>query len=123
MLTEFNNLRQIEDEDFRRWFSDDYFDLIVWYDNSKSIVGFQLCYDIHGEERAFTWHEDRGYSHAAVDSGEDRHSLHKKTPVLITDGIFDVDSISSRFKNTAIDIDKEIGDIVLNKIMKYTEED
>ena len=119
MLKEFNNLRQIENEDFRRWFSDDYFDLIVWYDKSKSIVGFQLCYDIHGEEKAFTWHKDRGYNHAAVDSGEDRHSLHKKTPVLIMDGIFDANSIAARFKNAVLDIDKEICDIVLNKIMEY----
>ena len=31
MLTEIQNARQIAGEGVRRWFTDDYFDLIVWY--------------------------------------------------------------------------------------------
>jgi hypothetical protein len=29
----------------RRWLSDDYFDLIVWYTSDDTVHGFQLCYD------------------------------------------------------------------------------
>ncbi len=42
MIVEKKDARQIENEGFRRWFTDDFFDLIVWYEN-KEITGFQLC--------------------------------------------------------------------------------
>jgi len=40
MLGEIRNVRQIEGEGTRRWFTDRYFDLIVWYDDSGSLTGF-----------------------------------------------------------------------------------
>jgi len=55
MLTEIRNARQVEGEGFRRWFTDDYFDLIVWYGDQNAMIGFQLCYDKQGKERALTW--------------------------------------------------------------------
>ena len=70
MLKEYKRVRQIKGEAQRRWFSDDFFDLIVWFDESKNIVGFQLCYDILKISRALTWHQDGGYSHNRVDDGE-----------------------------------------------------
>jgi hypothetical protein len=54
----------------RRWLSDDFFDLIVWYRPDDTIHGFQLCYDKPYWERALTWLSDRGFSHMEVDSGE-----------------------------------------------------
>ena len=45
MLSEFKGVKQNRTDGFRRWFLDDYFDLIVWYNNSHDIEGFQLCYD------------------------------------------------------------------------------
>ena len=36
----------------RRWIADEYFDLIVWYEDDQTIHGFQLCYDKPGRERA-----------------------------------------------------------------------
>ena len=35
MLVEYRNVRQIRGEGHRRWFSDEYFDLIVWYDGKR----------------------------------------------------------------------------------------
>ncbi|MBL8993039.1 MAG: hypothetical protein JNM63_06830, partial [Spirochaetia bacterium] len=31
----------------RRWFTNEYFDLILWFENEdrKTLFGFQLCYD------------------------------------------------------------------------------
>lgn len=56
----------------RRWFEDDYFDLIVWCDTVApgEIVRFQLCYDKRGRERALTWQQGLGFAHEAVDTGE-----------------------------------------------------
>lgn len=44
MLVELKDVRQIPNDGFRRWFTDEDFDLIVWYEDDK-ITGFQLCYD------------------------------------------------------------------------------
>ena len=42
MLKEYTHVRQIQGESKRRWFSDRYFDLIVWFGEQDEIVGFQL---------------------------------------------------------------------------------
>jgi hypothetical protein len=54
----------------RRWIADEYFDLIVWYEDDQTIHGFQLCYDKPGRERALTWTRAGGFQHTAIDSGE-----------------------------------------------------
>ncbi len=45
MLRELKQVRQHKGEPRRRWFNDDYFDLIVWFSEKDSISGFQLCCD------------------------------------------------------------------------------
>ncbi len=60
MLRELADVRQIPGEPRRRWFADDYFDLIVWFDKRGQIIGFQLCYDLPRDEHALTWHEEHG---------------------------------------------------------------
>jgi hypothetical protein len=70
MLVEIRNTRQIEGEGFRRWFTDEFFDLIVWYDEKRTLVGFQLCYDKEGRERALTWTREHGFQHNRIDDGE-----------------------------------------------------
>jgi len=35
MLSEIEHTRQIPNEGYRRWFTDESFDLIVWYMNDK----------------------------------------------------------------------------------------
>jgi len=45
MLTESANVRQFKGEPRRRWFQSQTEDLIVWYADDGSILGFQLCYD------------------------------------------------------------------------------
>ena len=37
--------RHVHGDYDRRWLSDDYFDLIVWYTSTNTVHGFQLCYD------------------------------------------------------------------------------
>lgn len=102
MLKERQDVRQIEGEGFRRWFSDQYFDLIVWYedDSPGDCLGFQLCYDKEGNERALTWTKRHGYSHTKVDDGENPFS-NKMSPVLVSDGIFERDEIIGKFRKAA----------------------
>jgi hypothetical protein len=61
MLKEFERIRQREGEGFRRFFTDGYFELMVWYgDDRKAITGFQLAYDVKGRERVVTYKVDEG---------------------------------------------------------------
>ena len=91
MLSEINDVKQIENEGYRRWFSDNYFDLIIWYGDEK-IIGFQLCYDKQGSERSLTWIKNRGFSHNKIDDGE-KPGHTKMTPILVADGVFDKEKI------------------------------
>lgn len=122
MLMERENVSQKEGEGFRRWFSDDFFDLIVWFSdkNSPVITGFQICYDKSGFERAMTWIEGEGYSHTQIDEGEGGILRNKMSPVLLPDGIFEKQQIGTMFKDAAASINDNIKDFVLKKIMDFS---
>ncbi len=78
MLKEIQNARQIEGEPKRRWFSNRFFDLIVWFKNDNEITGFQLCYNISFDEKGLTWLKDKGFSHNSIDEGENIETRHKR---------------------------------------------
>jgi hypothetical protein len=118
MLQEMCDVRQIEGEGRRRWFSDQYFDLIVWYDTGGAISGFQLCYDIEENERALTWMRDKGFSHDKIDDGQISGRA-KMTPVLVADGLFAKETIAALFKAAAGSIASEIASFVYEKIKSY----
>jgi hypothetical protein len=114
MLKEFPN-RQPED---RRWFGDDFFDLIVWLDQRGEIVGFQLCYNVSGDEHALTWNEKTGFGHQRVDDGE-LHRPFKETPILVADGPFNSAAILRHFKERSNSMDEKVARFVLGKIEVY----
>ncbi|MCL4504071.1 MAG: hypothetical protein M1438_19785 [Deltaproteobacteria bacterium] len=115
MLKEYAQILQPEG---RRWFGDDYFDLIVWSGKHGEIVGFQLCYDLGGDERALTWHEKTGFGHQRVDDG-DLHRPFKATPILIADGECDAAAILRRFQEHSGLMDEQVAGFVLKKIETY----
>ncbi len=122
MLEEIHGARQIPKEGFRRWFTDEYFDLIVWYEDAKSPVtalkGFQLCYDKSGKERALTWTREHGFQHNRIDSGEvPGHA--KMSPVIIADGEFRADAIAELFRREAALIDQHLVRFVHAKVKAY----
>lgn len=55
MLREKEYVRQIKGEPRRRWFYDDFFDLIVWYGTDDSIIGFQLTASVIRANLTFTF--------------------------------------------------------------------
>ncbi len=119
MLEEYKNVYQPEGEPKRRWFSDEYFDLIVWYDDKDVIFSFQLCYDKTRKQRAITWKNPSYYFHMKVDDGENRPGNYKSTPILVPDGIFDYRNIAERFKNDSAQLDSNISTLVYDKILTY----
>lgn len=119
MLKELDNVRQVPGEGRRRWFADEYFDLIVWLDDEDGLAGFQLCYDKMGSERALTWRADGGYSHHAIDTGEDRTGRQKATPILVADGLFETSAVAGRFRRECDRIEPGIADFVYRKLIDY----
>jgi hypothetical protein len=118
MLKELKHVSQIPGEPRRRWFADDYFDLIVWYDEKNELSGFQLCYNKEKDERAFTWKRHSTYTHHRVDDGETKPQR-KATPILVTDGVFDYKAVADRFQQEGKNIEKTVYEFVLGKILQY----
>ncbi|MCF7928845.1 MAG: hypothetical protein K9L68_07850 [Spirochaetales bacterium] len=119
MLYERSDVRQIPEEGNRRWFSDDFFDLIIWYDSKDEIDGFQLCYDKGEYERAFTWRKSGSVTHHAIDTGDEPGSS-KMSPVLVQDGRFDSEIIRSKFVAAAVKIEPELTDLVDRVLADYS---
>jgi hypothetical protein len=120
MLEEYKNVHQPKGEPKRRWYFDEYFDLIVWYNESGAILGFQLSYDKARDHKAITWKNPSLYFHMRVDDGENRPSHYKSSPILIPDGAFDYKNIAERFKEESAQIDSTISELVLEKILNYS---
>jgi hypothetical protein len=116
MLTELKDVTQIPGEAKRRWFTDEFFDLIVWYGRDDTISGFQLCYDKEVDERAFTWRATSS-THHRVDDGESKPTR-KATPVLLPDGTFDHRTVADRFLIESKNLDSEIAGFVYEKIIE-----
>jgi hypothetical protein len=102
----------------RRWFSDDELDLIVWYADSGAVTGFQLCYDRSGRERAFTWDEKHGMSHALVDGGE-QTPLRNDSPILTPSDVPPDARAAEKFKERASDVEYGIVALVLEKLEAF----
>jgi len=102
----------------RRWLTDDYFDLIVWYEPDGGIHGFQLCYDKTGRERALTWTPSRGFAHNRVDSGETAPTANR-TPQLVPDGAFQAAQVREQFLKRCSPLDEVIRNFVLGKIDEF----
>lgn len=118
MLSEIPNVRPLKDEPSRRWFQDEYFDLVIWED-AKHVVGFQLCYDKGLAERDVTWQSETGFKHNAVDDGENEPGRYKATPILIVDGNFDHETVATRFLGHSGSLDAASRDFIYQKLLEY----
>jgi hypothetical protein len=117
MLIEVKNVRQIENDGFRRWFRSINMDLYVWYTNKESedIQGFQLCYKLGSEEKALTWKKELGFIHNTIDDGEVPGSI-KETPILVADGVFKPKKTLEDFLAQSKEIDNKVQNFVQDKI-------
>ena len=122
MLKENKNVSQIPGEGPRRWFFDEFFDLIVWYGSDGVISSFQLCYDKYHRERALTWKRGGAYQHHSVDPGEVAWG-NKMTPILVADGVFDSGRVSKLFREKSTGIDPAVSETILDALAEYRAED
>jgi hypothetical protein len=107
-----------EREPNRRWFSDEDFDLIVWFADAVTIAAIQLCYDKSGAERAVTWSAGRGYGHFRVELGEES-PFRNQTPIFVTDGPFHRERILPAFAQAAAGLDPAIRCFVLTRLREF----
>ncbi|MFA6091577.1 MAG: hypothetical protein WCU88_00255 [Elusimicrobiota bacterium] len=119
MLREAMDVHQKRDDPPRRWFSDEFFDLIVWFEPDGSIYGFQLCYDREAAPRALTWIKGKGYSHDGIDTGDFPGGSSKASPILVQDGFFDAETITHRLAEASQNLPLEIRSIVLEKVSRF----
>ena len=116
MLKEITYVRQIAGEPRRRWFEDEYFDLIVWFDAQDAIVEFELCYDKPKNQRALRWERPHAYSHFRVDDGEHHAGRGKASPILLRDPRFDREKVLARFELESTGLEEGISRLVREKL-------
>lgn len=119
MIREYPNVRQHEGERRRRWFDDDFFDLIVWFEKDDSVYGFQLCYDVLNNQHSLTWKIDSGFHHHRIDTGTEP-IRHKKTDLLVNNGPFPYKKVIDEFLDRISGENKEIYLFVYDKLLEYT---
>lgn len=107
--------RQVAGEPRRRWFMSANCDLIVWLDDAGDPSGFQFCYDKDEREHAFTWIQRDGFSHMAVDSGENAPSF-GGSPCLVPNGAFDPARVLAIFRSEARSVPPGYVAVVAEKI-------
>jgi hypothetical protein len=116
-------VRQPRRERNRRWFSDEDFDLIVWFDGRGAIARFELCYDRSDVERALTWSPTRGYRHWRVDTGDASGLDYAMTPILEPDDTdFPKDRIIAAFVEAADALEPPIRSFVVQRLHEVTGE-
>ena len=119
MLREIANVRQVEGEPRRRWFQDEQLDLVVWEDPVQGVIGFQLAYDKQRDEHALTWMGGLGFSHERVDNGEGRPGRYKGTPILVSDGTFNMEDLAPDFLALSEGLDRALRDFIYKKLLEY----
>ena len=104
-------------EQHRRWFSNEDFDLFVWFDELGAIRKFELCYDCSDVERALTWSPLGGYRRWRVDTGEATGLNYDMTPILVPDDAeFPKDRVTAAFAQAANTVEPTILSFVVQRL-------
>lgn len=114
-LVENKTVRQRPEEGYRRWFLNDFFDLIVWYERKGgALTGFQLCYSRHVKERAFTWQRGRQSSHFVSSGSDERGVPWIATAVLHGDAGPVPEEVLQRLREEQGELERELLERVLS---------
>ena len=116
-IVEIEGVRQRPEEGFRRWFSNNYFDLVFWYDRKDGVLdGLQFCYGKPHSEKAFTW-ESSTRSHHYV--SEMHKGSSQATGILRGDAGEIPPAVIKRFLEEAPDLNDDLKSLVLQKIDEF----
>jgi hypothetical protein len=115
MLREVKDLRPRPDEPPRRWFTDEYFDLFVWFGPDGKVCRFELAYGKPSDEHAVAWEGGSGLTHSRVDDGESS-PLSNRTPVIVPDGVFPAADVAERFRQASGGLEAGLAGFVLERL-------
>ena len=115
MLKQVKATRQVPGEPFRRWYTDNDTDLIVWLEQYR-IVGFELTVPAGIERDVLTWHEGKGPWVAGLDDGEGRPGRPKMTPILTERHGADWTESLRHFRSVAAELPSGLAALVEQKI-------
>jgi hypothetical protein len=118
-LREVENARQRAGEPRRRWFTSERLDLIVWSDDAGRPIGFQLCYGKPTAERALTWTPETGFTHTGVDDGQDVGLGHKRSPILVPDGDFDLEHLEQTLGDASLRLPADVTAFVADALKRH----
>jgi hypothetical protein len=122
LLKENLSVRQREEEGFRRWFVNSYFELIVWYrSKGGEFYGFQLCLSRNNFERAFTWTTDYVSSHKVSESYVETGISNLSTGILKEDGDTIPEEEVERFSREAQSLEPDLRELILDRIRTYNQ--
>lgn len=106
MLQELKDVKQIKGEGFRRWFVDNDFELILWYDPMKKLEGFQICYDKMAGTRTITWKK------VVTPEG-------KMKSVLLSDGPYNRSRLLALAEHSTRDLEESLRSFILNRLESH----
>lgn len=116
MLEEIREIRQIEGEPRRRWFTAPELDIYIWYDDKDNVIQFQVCYDKGPGEQALTWRQEDGVVHHSVDDGESGIYRMKSTPVITEDTSYDPSRITDLIKQHGGKLEHGLYEFILSHV-------
>lgn len=121
MLREIRNIDQKRPGHTKRWFQDDYFDLIVWVDGERYIEEFQLCYGRETlGERVFEWRRGRGFQHLKRDEQYGGSLVGEgDTWGLQLDGTMPYASLKERFAAASADLPEILREFIDDKLDEF----
>ena len=101
----------------KRWFQDDYFDLIAWHDAGGTILRFQLCSDRDGRrERVIEWQRGLGFQHLKTEERYAARSGRDDAWALRLDAAPEVASLRRRFLGASGGLPERLRDFVEEKL-------
>lgn len=119
-LHEHKNVRQRPEEGFRRWFVNEYFDLIFWYTREGGdLKGFQICYSKNHHEKAFTWEQQSASTHFVSDSGVGNRSFPFATGVLHGDAGVIPHKVVAKLQKYQGELPAELMELLISQIDVY----
>ena len=117
-MRQINHVSQIPGEPRKSWYTDDFFDLFVWFDEQDRIVSFQLSYGKPADEKMISWNKRSGITHARVEDGEQQSGRQKAAPILVRDGPV-ANTLSDNFRSASSAIDPQVASFIIEKLDQF----
>ncbi len=118
MLREILSSRKIINGQSRRWFTNEMFDLFIFFNNENMLVQFQLCYDKQDNEHVISWSERSGYAHNRIDTGRDIPGR-AGSPLFVSNGSCDIETLKKAFIESSLNLDNSLFDQIYRKLVGY----